>query len=236
MSAPRGEQSRWQRIEELFHRALGLACSAEELATLVRLWTGEDHALADEVLSLINSANAVDLTGGKQKVAQEDPWLGRVVGGYRIVSALGRGGMGAVYAAERVAAAAGENAQVAIKVVGTRLHSLALIERFAEERRALAGLRHPYIARLLDGGVSETGEPYFVMEYIRGQRLDHYCQQNALGVAAILALFQQLCEAVAFAHSHRILHGDRRSVGAGGLYARVCKPGANPGATVRSGF
>ena len=212
MSTPAGEQSRWQRIEELFHRALGLACSAEELAVLVRTWTGDDDALADEVLSLINSANAVEQTGGKQKPAQGDPWLGRVVDGYRIVSALGRGGMGAVYAAERVAATAGENAgedaQVAIKVVGTRLYSPALIERFAEERRALAALRYPHIAHLLDGGVSETGEPYFVMEYIRGQRLDHYCQQNALGVEAILALFLQLCEAVAFAHSHRILHGD----------------------------
>jgi non-specific serine/threonine protein kinase/serine/threonine-protein kinase len=198
------DRSRWQRVEELFHRALELEGSREKRAAAVRSWTGADAELSDEVLSLIESSEAVEeARSADPPRPSADAWLGRVVGGYRMVGELGRGGMGVVYAAERVAGAEG---QVALKVVATRLRSEWLIERFHEERRALAAVRHPHIAHLLDGGVSPTGEPYFVMELIEGERLDSYCQ--SLAQDAILTLFAQLCEAVSFAHNHRILHGD----------------------------
>jgi non-specific serine/threonine protein kinase/serine/threonine-protein kinase len=200
------DRARWQRVEELFHQALELEGSRAERVAAVRSWTGADTALADEVLSLVDSLNAVEeVRRADPPQSAADAWLGRVVGGYRIVRELGRGGMGVVYAAERVA---GAGDLVALKVVGTRLRSRLLIERFEQERRALAAVRHAHIAHLLDGGVSQSGEPYFVMELIEGERLDSYCQSRDLSRDAILELMEQLCYAVGFAHTHRILHGD----------------------------
>jgi non-specific serine/threonine protein kinase/serine/threonine-protein kinase len=203
------EGLRWQRAEELFHRALTLECSTAERAAAVAAWCEGDRALAEDVLSLLGSADALDaITVKPSGAASEDSWLGQVLGGYRITGLIGQGGMGTVYSAIRTGGTGKEEEQVAIKVVRTRLFSPLLQDRFLEERKALAALRHPHIGHLLDGGMSKAGEPYLVMEYIDGERLDRYCERADVSREQIVELFLQLCEAVAFAHSHRILHGD----------------------------
>ncbi|MEP6731183.1 MAG: serine/threonine-protein kinase [bacterium] len=129
------------------------------------------------------------------------------VGPYRIVRELGHGGMGAVFLAERDD---GQFEQrVALKLVRhTLANSAELSARFMEERRILAVLEHPGIARLLDGGVSDTGVPWFAMEYIDGEPLDAYCDTHGLSVKQRLSLFGAVCEAVQYAHQHLVVHRD----------------------------
>jgi len=202
-------KSRWPLVEELFHRALGLECSSEERSSQVRNWADGDEELAREVISLLDSADVVEDSRSRaaRSSATDEP-VGRVLGGYRIVGLIGKGGMGTVYSAVRAMGGDDAEEQVALKVVRARLSSPLTRQRFLEERRMLAAMLHPHIARLLDGGVSEEGEPFFVMEYIHGERLDHYCQKTAHNHIEILKIFQQLLGAVAFAHRNRILHGD----------------------------
>ena len=200
---------RWQRAEELFHRALTLESSTAERTAAVVAWCEGDQALAEDVLSLLVSADALDAIAVKpSEAASEDSWLGQLLGGYRITGLIGQGGMGTVYSAVRNDGNGKAEEQVAIKVVRTRLFSPLLQDRFLEERKALAAMRHPHIGHLLDGGMSKTGDPYLVMEYIHGERLDRYCERADVSRKQIIEIFLQLCESVAFAHSHRILHGD----------------------------
>lgn len=131
--------------------------------------------------------------------------VGSRVGSYRIERELGRGGMGGVYLGERVD---GEfDHRVAIKFVGN-VASAAIMERFREERRILATLDHPNIARLLDGGSSSSGIPYVVMEYVDGVPIDEYCGCHNLSVAAKLEVFRQVCGAVHHAHQRLVVHRD----------------------------
>ncbi|GMU66187.1 MAG: hypothetical protein AMXMBFR36_24610 [Acidobacteriota bacterium] len=127
--------------------------------------------------------------------------------GYRLISEIGRGGMGSVWLAER---ADGEYRQrVAIKLVlggpGALHHLLA---RFRTERQILASLDHPYVARLLDGGTTADGIPFLVMEHVEGERIDDYCERLALGTEARLRLFLKVCEAVSAAHQRLVVHRD----------------------------
>ena len=131
--------------------------------------------------------------------------LGKRLGSYQIAQLIGVGGMGEVYRGER---ADGEFRQtVAIKVVrgATDPSSIA---RFRAERQMLATLTHPNIARMYDGGTTESGEPYLVMEYIQGQRIDEYAKSRNLTATECLRLFQTVCEAVQYAHQHNIIHRD----------------------------
>ncbi len=125
-------------------------------------------------------------------------------GPYRVIRPLGHGGMGAVYLAERTD---GEVEQrVAIKVVRSSADPPAFHERFLRERRILASLNHPGIARLLDAGHTADGQPYLVMEFIDGVTIDTYCAQ--LDLRGILKLFLPVCEAVSYAHRNLIIHRD----------------------------
>jgi len=157
------------------------------------------------------------LTGGALQGAVADSLLrhreamnllavGEQIGSYRVLRELGRGGMAVVYLAER---ADGEyQQQVALKwMQGARLEADAET-LFRRERQALADLRHPHIARLLDGGRSEGGRPWFAMELIEGAPLDRHCVRAGLPLVQRLALFQQVCAAVAFAHARGMLHRD----------------------------
>ncbi len=127
-------------------------------------------------------------------------------GPYRLLRELGRGGMGAVYLAER---SDGQYLkQVAVKLVPPGPDTAALTRRFLTERRILAGLDHPNIARLLDGGVTESGLPYLVMEYVEGERIDRWCETRGLGVAERIRLFDAVAAAVQFAHQHLVVHRD----------------------------
>lgn len=131
---------------------------------------------------------------------------GEQYGPFRVLHLLGRGGMGAVYLAER---ADGDfTQQVALKVLAPHLVDERFVERFRAERQLLAGLQHPHIVRLLDGGVSAHGEPYLVTEYIDGQALDRFANEHRLTVPERVRLFLQVCSAVEYAHQNLIVHRD----------------------------
>jgi serine/threonine protein kinase len=131
---------------------------------------------------------------------------GRRVGPYEILREIGQGGMGTVYLAVRADHAFRK--QVALKIVRPEAGSQEVLRRFQQEREILATLDHPYIARLLDGGSTDQGLPYYVMEYVAGEPIDIYCDRHKLNVAARLALFRSVCAAVEYAHRSGIVHRD----------------------------
>ena len=128
------------------------------------------------------------------------------IGPYRALKELGRGGMGRVYLAAR----ADEQYQkrVAIKVIKADVDRDEVVSRFRRERQILASLDHPNISRFLDGGATEDGRPYFVMEYVEGKAIDQYCDRQRLSIPERLKLFRQLCSAVEYAHRNLIVHRD----------------------------
>ncbi len=130
---------------------------------------------------------------------------GRQIGHYRIMHEIGRGGMGVVYLAER---ADEYQEQVALKIVKRGMDTDFVVRRFRHERQILASLHHPNIARLLDGGTTEDGRPYFVMEYIEGEPIDEYCQHHDLSLSERLKLFRIVCAAVHYAHQNLVVHRD----------------------------
>ena len=131
---------------------------------------------------------------------------GRRVGPYEILREIGQGGMGTVYLAVRADHAFRK--QVALKIVRPEAGSQEILRRFQQEREIMATLDHPNIARLLDGGSTEQGLPYFVMEYVAGEPIDIYCDRHKLNVAARLELFRNVCAAVEYAHRGGFVHRD----------------------------
>jgi non-specific serine/threonine protein kinase/serine/threonine-protein kinase len=204
---------RWRQIEDLLDAAL--ECEPAERGALLDRACAGDPDLRREVESLLvhktPSENfieapafvfAADLLAGSAGKQLEDQQLGP----YKILRELGRGGMGAVYLAER---SDGEFQQkVALKLVRRGFPDPDLTRRFRRERQILASLNHPNIARLLDGGVSDDGEPFFVMEYVEGVRIDAYCDEHNLSTEEKLKLFLTVCQGVAYAHQNLIVHRD----------------------------
>src|SRR4029453_18375615 len=139
-------------------------------------------------------------------IEEEDPMIGRRLGAYRIEREVGRGGMGAVYEAIRVDNEL--NMRAAIKLVKRGMDTDFILRRFRTERQILAALDHPHIARLLDGGTTEDGLPYFVMEFIEGQPLYNYCDTNQLSITERLKLFTGICDALHYAHQKQVIHRD----------------------------
>ncbi len=135
-----------------------------------------------------------------------DTWIGRRLGPYELIEAIGHGGMGAVYRATRSDDQFRQ--EVAVKVVRGGLETRLTRERFWAERQILADLDHPNIARLLDGGSTSEGQPYFVMEYIEGLPLDRYCDEHRLSIMERLGLFRKVCAAVQYAHQKLVIHRD----------------------------
>ena len=134
------------------------------------------------------------------------PLTGERIGAYRLLTEIGRGGMGAVYLAER---ADGQYRQrVALKLIRHSKRTDETVRRFLLEREILARLQHPNIARLLDGGLTDDGLLYFVMEYVKGVAIDTYCEQNDLDLKERLTLFFAVCEAVQYAHQNLVIHRD----------------------------
>jgi serine/threonine protein kinase len=131
---------------------------------------------------------------------------GRRLGNYEILREIGRGGMGTVYLARRADGLFEQ--QVAIKVVTPESAGHEVIERFDQERAILASLQHPGIARLYDGGSTEEGWPYFVMEYVEGKPIDQWCDERKLNTSERIRLFRAVCGAVQFALQHRVIHRD----------------------------
>ena len=128
------------------------------------------------------------------------------IGSYRILRELGRGGMGIVYLAVRDDGTFTK--RVALKIMLDKPHDREALERFRSERQVLAALDHPNITRILDAGDTQSGAPYYAMEYIEGEPLDSYCNRKGLDLEPRLRLFQQVCSAVKYLHSQRVLHRD----------------------------
>jgi serine/threonine protein kinase len=205
------------RIQQLFSDALELQ-TRDRAKFLSELCEGdaelrrevESLLEADEPQSTFLQSPAFEISASEIAAqvleSEEASAIGRLVGAYRIVREIGRGGMGAVYLAER---SDGEfQKQVAIKLLRRGLENEAVIHRFHKERQILADLEHPNIARLIDGGTTENGLPYFVMEYGEGLPLNRFCEERNLSIDERLKLFRQICAAVEFAHKHSIIHRD----------------------------
>jgi len=197
-------------IQRLFDAALDLPASAR---TAFVESQEADPAVRREVLSLLlHDGLAEPFFAGAIRseasslVSSLDLREGLAIGPYRVLSVLGRGGMGAVYLAERADGCFEQ--RVALKVIQSSNQAAFLLDRFQQERRILALLSHPHIARLLDGGQTADGSPYFVMEYVAGQSIDLFCDRSQLSVRARLELFLKVCDAVRYAHQNLIVHRD----------------------------
>jgi len=198
-------------VEELFHEAADLA-PAERNAFLDRM-CGSDEDLRRQVTSLLAAdatdhgllQAAVNRVVGQLPPAADERWelIGTRVGPYLITGFIGTGGMGAVYRAVRMD---DFQMQVAVKLLKRGTDTETALKRFRSERQILANLQHPNIARLFDGGATEAGLPYFVMEYVDGTPLLEYAAP--LSIRQRLGLFQSICSAVEYAHQHRIVHRD----------------------------
>jgi non-specific serine/threonine protein kinase/serine/threonine-protein kinase len=140
------------------------------------------------------------------ETSRPEPGLDDRIGPYRLVRELGRGGMGAVYLAVRADDAFQK--RVAVKILKRGIDTDAVVSRFRNERQILAGLDHPNIARLIDGGTTADGLPYFVMEYVDGATLAEYCDSRHLDTTARLDLFRKVCAAVQYAHQNLVIHRD----------------------------
>jgi serine/threonine protein kinase len=204
----------WQQVREILDQAIVLPL-AERPAFLDRVCVAEP-ALRAEVESLLRSHEqagniflekpAVDLKSVITEETFAHTRIGRRIGVYQVVEELGHGGMGEVYRAMR---ADGQyDKQVAIKLVRVGLDTAFVLERFRHERQILASLDHPNIARLLDGGTTEDGIPYLVMELIEGVPIDQYCEEHDLDVKTRLDLFVTVCDAVQYAHQRLVIHRD----------------------------
>jgi eukaryotic-like serine/threonine-protein kinase len=203
-----------KRLEQLFQIAVEQA--PERRAEFLAVECGEDTALLAELHALLNSdaaAGSIDFWNcsaieveALRSAHENDPRVGQTIGPYRILEAISSGGMGTVYQAVRDDATYQKH--VAIKVIKRGMDTDFVVHRFRTERQILANLEHPNIARLLDGGATEDGLPYLVMEYIEGQPIDQYAQQNQLSIAQRLQLFRTVCSAVQYAHQNLVVHRD----------------------------
>ncbi|MEM1093103.1 MAG: serine/threonine-protein kinase [Bacteroidota bacterium] len=196
------DSAHWPHVQQLFEEALAHA----DPRAFVEAAAGDDQALAREVLSLLAAdADApayLDAMPAWQ-VPQIPPHLEQL-GPYRLVKAIGRGGMGAVFLAHR-----GDlDTHVALKLLRYPFPSDVLRQRFVQEQRFLAKLQHPHIARLMDAGATDAQLPYFVMEYVDGQPVTAYVQHHRCALDERLRLFLHVCDAVQYAHQHLIIHRD----------------------------
>src|SRR5215813_2113735 len=207
---------RWRQVEEIFQAALDL--SPEDRTRYVSEVCASDTDLKRDVESLLSQYDSAgelldepvygntELSMFESFIEDNDPMIGRRLGAYRIEREIGRGGMGAVYEASR---ADNEfNKRAAIKLVKRGMDTDFVLRRFRKERQILAALDHPHIAGLLDGGTTDDGLPYFVMEFIEGQPLYSYCDTHQLNITERLKLFRSICDAVHYAHQKQVIHRD----------------------------
>ncbi|HYO45700.1 MAG TPA: serine/threonine-protein kinase [Gemmatimonadota bacterium] len=206
----------WLKIEA----ALGEALNAPpgERAAILQRACGDDDFLRKEVESLLDAHQAASgfldtsaesfatpyLARAATPDSTDDP--GMMIGRYLLVEEIGRGGMGTVWLAQR---ADGQFEQrVALKLVKRGMDTEEILARFLRERQILARLEHPNIARLLDGGVSDDGRPYFVMEYVRGVPITEHCDLRNLSIEDRIRLFTVVCRAIVHAHRNLVVHRD----------------------------
>ena len=246
------DRQRWSRVDDLFAAVLELP--AAQRAGFLDAECGTDTDLRREIDGLLAADEAAgrfledpfdppELTtlgadpDSPTGSLPEEAWSGATIGNYRLIRVLGRGGMGTVYLARR--ADRSYEAAVAIKRIPPGTAAEGLGRRLVNERRILASLEHPNIARLLDAGTTADGAPYFVMELVEGAPIDRFCDAGAHTVERRLQLFLQVCAAVQHAHQQLVVHRDLKPgnilVGADGSLklldfgiAKLLDPGALP--------
>ncbi len=202
---------RWRKIEEIF-QAIAEHPTSEREALLTQA-CGDDQELRTEIASLLSHQGGSGfiesaIKGGAQLMERDEheSLIRSRIGAYRVTALIGSGGMGAVYAAVRDDDQFRQ--QVALKLVKRGMDTQFVLRRFRHERQILASLEHPHIARLLDGGTTADGLPYFVMEHITGQEITRYAETHHLSIHDRLRLLRQVCAAVQYAHQKLIIHRD----------------------------
>jgi serine/threonine-protein kinase len=203
---------KWLEVKEIFNAALDLPSAARHSFIEERC---ADAGLREEVEALLASAGEAEnfiedpaLTRVSHLVTAEKmpSYIGKQIGSYKIEREIGKGGMGAVYLARR--ADREFDKKVAIKLIKRGFDTDEIIERFRHERQILAALEHPNITRLIDGGSTDEGLPYLVMDYVEGLPLNKYCAAREVSLDARLNIFLQICSAVTYAHQNLIIHRD----------------------------
>ena len=193
------DSKNWDQLQALFH--LAEQSPDEDLEELLARAT-DDPELRARARGLIEAGRRADLNAPLAGA----PALPEKIGPYTLLRHLGTGGIGAVYLVERRVGGAVQRA--ALKMLARSAGGAFFAERFAREQYILASLQHENITRMLDAGVSATGQPYLVMEYVNGVHLDRYCDERSLGVPARLTLFLEVCKAISYAHQNLVVHLD----------------------------
>jgi eukaryotic-like serine/threonine-protein kinase len=215
------ERSLWREADAVLERLLdvpsgeraaalaGMALPAELQARVSALLAADEEFSSPVDGNWLEHVDAAARTTAEDDVAQDptpDPLIGRVVGAFRLVECIGRGGMSVVYRADRCDGRFEQ--QVAVKLLHWHQLGGGGADRFRREQQILARLRHPHIAALFDGGVGDEGTPYLVMELIDGEPIDRYCERRGLSVPRRIGLVRQVCQAVAYAHRQLVVHRD----------------------------
>jgi eukaryotic-like serine/threonine-protein kinase len=203
---PAFDKERWLRLSRLLDE--GLELGAEERKAWLERLRAEDPALADDVLGLLGRHERLERERFLEDPAERPAasLSGVVVGAYTLRTPLGQGGMGSVWLADRTDGRF--SGQAAVKLLNASLIGRDGEARFRREASILARLRHPNIARLIDAGVSPLGQPYIVLEYVDGERIDRSCEARHLGIPERIGLFLEVLDAVAHAHANLIVHRD----------------------------
>ena len=192
-----------KRLEELFHLASDLPAGERE--EFVQRHCAGDAELSDQLLALLEQDDNRTSTFLAGSAMPEAAAVGHRIGRYTLVQLLGAGGMGSVYLARQEEPVQRE---VALKMIHPGLSSDEIAQRFEIERQTLALMDHSGIAKMYDGGATESGQPYFVMEYVRGLPLTEFCDRHRLSTRARLKLFCRVCNAVQHAHQKAVIHRD----------------------------
>jgi serine/threonine-protein kinase len=197
-----GDQALRQQVARLLeaHAAGGSLLDSRSITACWPAITLEAHAVGGGLLD--GASGGIDPTPPFEPILEA---CGTVIGPYKLMEAIGEGGMGVVYVAEQTRPV---RRKVALKLIKPGMDTKQVVVRFEAERQALAMMDHPNIARVLDGGATESGRPYFVMELVRGIPITDYCDRERLAIPERLELFVLVCRAVQHAHQKGIIHRD----------------------------
>ncbi len=202
----------WEKLAELYEQASEMPADQQKSFVIEHC---PDPVLREELLTLLRvdessekyfEEMASDLISGAYDELSDLPPETGLAGSYRILKKIGRGGMGTVFLAERADDV--YKREVAVKILRKGMDSEDILARFHRERQILAQFSHPNITHLMDGGITEDGRPYFVMEYVEGTPITTYCDENKLSVRDRLGLFTQVCDALHYAHQNLVIHRD----------------------------